>query len=211
MSMKIKKGDRVRVMRGAGMDKDKIGEVIRVHTKTNRVTVQGVNLAKRHQKQRQEDGKTLPSGIVEFEAPIDVSNVMLVNAKGEKIAKDRSARRTAKANQETKSKKAVAPAKKAVSAAAVKAPAKPAAKAAAKPAAKPAAKAAAKPAAKSAAKKTTDKPVVKSATKKTADKPTAKKATTAKPATKKTETKTAATKPAAKKAAAKSATKTSEK
>lgn len=224
MSMKIKKGDRVRVMRGAGMDKDKIGEVIRVNTKTNRVTVQGVNLAKRHQKQRQEDGKTLPSGIVEFEAPIDVSNVMLVNAKGEKIAKDRSARRTAKANQETKSKKAVAPAKKAVSAAAVKAPAKPAAKAAAKPAAKPAAKAAAKPAAKSAAKKTTDKPVAKSAakkttdkpvaksaSKKTAEKPAAKKATTAKPATKKTETKTAATKPAAKKAAAKPATKTSEK
>ncbi|HSN95203.1 MAG TPA: 50S ribosomal protein L24 [Anaerolineaceae bacterium] len=198
MSIKIKKGDRVRVMRGAEMDKDKIGEVIRVHTKNNRVTVQGVNLAKRHQKQRQEDGKTLPAGIVEFEAPIDVSNVMLVDAKGEKIAKDRSARRTAKANLETKSRKAVAPAKKAVAAAAEKAPAKPAAKAATKPAAKPAAKAAAKPAAKSAAKKT-------------ADKPAAKKATTAKPATKKTETKTAATKPAAKKAAAKPATKTSEK
>jgi len=98
MSMKIKKGDRVRVMRGAEADKDKIGEVVRVFTKTNRVTVQGVNLAKRHQKQRQEDGKTLPSGIVEFEAPIDASNVMLVDAKGEKIAKDRSARRNAKAN-----------------------------------------------------------------------------------------------------------------
>ena len=211
MSMKIKKGDRVRVMRGAGMDKDKIGEVIRVHTKTNRVTVQGVNLAKRHQKQRQEDGKTLPSGIVEFEAPIDVSNVMLVDAKGEKIAKDRSARRTAKANQETKSRKAVAPAKPAAKAAA-KPAAKPAAKAAAKPAAKSAAKKTTdKPVAKSAAKKTTDKPVVKSAAKKTAEKPAAKKATTAKPATKKTETKTAATKPAAKKAAAKPATKTSEK
>lgn len=224
MSMKIKKGDRVRVMRGAGMDKDKIGEVIRVNTKTNRVTVQGVNLAKRHQKQRQEDGKTLPSGIVEFEAPIDVSNVMLVDAKGEKIAKDRSARRTAKANQETKSRKAVAPAKPDAKPAA-KPDAKPAAKAAAKPAAKfaakkttdkPAPKSAAKkttdkPVAKSAAKKTADKPVAKSATKKTADKPVAKKATTAKPATKKTETKTAATKPAAKKAAAKPATKTSEK
>jgi len=200
--MKIKKGDRVRVMRGAELDKDKIGEVVRVFTKTNRVTVQGVNLAKRHQKQRQEDGKTLPSGIVEFEAPIDVSNVMLVDAKGEKIAKDRSARRTAKANLETKSRKAAAPAKKVVAKAAEKAPAK----AAAKPAAKPAAKAAAKPAAKAAAK-----PAAKTAAKKTADKPAAKKATTAKPATKKTETKTAASKPAAKKAAAKPATKTSEK
>jgi ribosomal protein L24 len=208
MSMKIKKGDRVRVMRGAETDKDKIGEVVRVYTKTNRVTVQGVNLAKRHQKQRQEDGKTLPSGIVEFEAPIDVSNVMLVDAKGEKIAKERSARRTAKINLEAKSRKATASAKKAVAPAAEKTSAKPAAKTAAKPvaktAAKPAAKAAAKPAAKAAAK-----PGAKSAVKKTADKPTAKKATTAKPAAKKTETKTAATKPATKKAAAKPATKTS--
>jgi ribosomal protein L24 len=208
MSMKIKKGDRVRVMRGAETDKDKIGEVVRVYTKTNRVTVQGVNLAKRHQKQRQEDGKTLPSGIVEFEAPIDVSNVMLVDAKGEKIAKERSARRTAKINLEAKSRKATASAKKAVAPAAEKTSAKPVAKTAAKPvaktAAKPAAKAAAKPAAKAAAK-----PGAKSAVKKTADKPTAKKATTAKPAAKKTETKTAATKPATKKAAAKPATKTS--
>jgi ribosomal protein L24 len=200
MSMKIKKGDRVRVMRGAETDKDKIGEVVRVYTKTNRVTVQGVNLAKRHQKQRQEDGKTLPSGIVEFEAPIDVSNVMLVDAKGEKIAKERSARRTAKINLEAKSRKATASAKKAVAPAAEKTSAKPVAKTAAKPAAK----AAAKPAAKAAAK-----PGAKSAVKKTADKPTAKKATTAKPAAKKTETKTAATKPATKKAAAKPATKTS--
>jgi ribosomal protein L24 len=200
MSMKIKKGDRVRVMRGAETDKDKIGEVVRVYTKTNRVTVQGVNLAKRHQKQRQEDGKTLPSGIVEFEAPIDVSNVMLVDAKGEKIAKERSARRTAKINLEAKSRKATASAKKAVAPAAEKTSAKPAAKPAVKATTKPAAKAAAKPAAKSAAK---------SAVKKTADKPTAKKATTAKPAAKKTETKTAATKPATKKAAAKPATKTS--
>ena len=183
MSVKIKKGDRVRVMRGAEIDKDKIGEVIRVHTKTNRVTVQGVNLAKRHQKQRQEDGKTLPSGIVEFEAPIDISNVMLVDAKGEKIAKDRSARRTATANLETKIRKAAVPSKKVETT--EKAPTKPTAK----PAAKPTAKAAAK---------------------KPAEKPDAKTATTVKPATKKTETKTAASKPAAKKAAAKPATKTSE-
>ncbi len=181
MSMKIKKGDRVRVMRGAEADKDKIGEVIRVFTKTNRVTVQGVNLAKRHQKQRQEDGKTLPSGIVEFEAPIDVSNVMLVDAEGEKLAKDRSARRIAKTNLETKTKKAAATAKKAVEPVAEKAPAKPAAK-----------------------------PAAKTAAKKTAEKPAAKKATTTKPAAKKTETKTTASKPAAKKAAAKPAKKTSD-
>ncbi len=139
MSMKIKKGDRVRVVRGAEADKDKIGEIVRVFTKTNRVTVQGVNLAKRHQKQRQEDGKTLPSGIVEFEAPIDVSNVMLVDAKGEKIAKDRSARRNAKANLEAKTKKAEATARKVAVPAVETAPAKPAAKPAAK-AVKPAAK-----------------------------------------------------------------------
>ena len=46
--MKIRKGDRVRVL--SGKDRGKEGEVIAVHPKTNKVTVEGVNVAKRHQK-----------------------------------------------------------------------------------------------------------------------------------------------------------------
>jgi len=87
MKMKIRKGDRVRVMRGDKTDKNKVGEVIRVLPKENRVVVQGVNLVKKHQKQTQSGGKTIPSGIREFEAPIDLSNVALVDRAAEKEVK----------------------------------------------------------------------------------------------------------------------------
>lgn len=87
MKMKIRKGDRVMVQRGAEEDKGKIGEVIRVIPATSRVVVQGVNLAKKHQKQSQSRGKTIPSGIIEFEAPIHVSNVVLINPKDNKPTK----------------------------------------------------------------------------------------------------------------------------
>jgi large subunit ribosomal protein L24 len=45
------------------------------------VVVQGVNLQIKHQSQTQSRGKTIPAGKIEFEAPIDVSNVMLVDPK----------------------------------------------------------------------------------------------------------------------------------
>jgi len=95
MKMKIRKGDRVRVMRGDEEDKNKVGEVIRVLPKENRVVVQGVNMVKKHQKQTQSSGKTIPAGIREFEAPIDLSNVALVDRASEKEAKE--TRRTSKA------------------------------------------------------------------------------------------------------------------
>ena len=63
MKMKIHKGDRVLVMRGDEDNKDKVGEVIRVLPKENRVVVQGVNMVKKHQKQTQSGGKTIPAGI----------------------------------------------------------------------------------------------------------------------------------------------------
>lgn len=88
MKMKIHKGDRVRVMRGDEENRDKVGEVIRVLPKENRVVVQGVNLVKKHQKQNQSGGKTIPAGIREFEAPIHASNVALVDREGEKEAKE---------------------------------------------------------------------------------------------------------------------------
>ena len=130
MKQVIKKGDRVRVMRGAEEDRDKIGEVIRVFPKTSRVVVQGVNLVKKHQKQQQQAGRTIPAGILEFEAPVHISNVMLVDAEGEKKAKERSSKRAA--SQKAESSKA------AKAAPAAKPEAKPAAKktSTAKPAAK---------------------------------------------------------------------------
>ena len=76
MKLRITKGDTVKVMRGD--DKGKTGEVIRVYPKRGRVTVKGVNVVKRHRKARKAEEQ---SGIIELEAPIHASNVMLVDPK----------------------------------------------------------------------------------------------------------------------------------
>lgn len=104
MKMKIHKGDRVQVMRGDEDNKDKVGEVIRVLPKENRVVVQGVNMVKKHQKQTQSGGKTIPAGIREFEAPIHASNVVVVDREAEKEAKD--ARKASKAKADSSKKPA---------------------------------------------------------------------------------------------------------
>ena len=78
MKLKIRRGDIVEIITGHRDDKGKRGEVIKVLPKSHRVTVQGVNIRKRHQSQYQTQGRTLQPGIVEFEAPIQISNVMLV-------------------------------------------------------------------------------------------------------------------------------------
>jgi large subunit ribosomal protein L24 len=72
----VTKGDTVRVMRGD--DKGKEGKVIRVHTKTGRIVVEGINIVKRHRKARRAEEQ---SGIVDFPAPIHASNVMLLDPK----------------------------------------------------------------------------------------------------------------------------------
>ena len=72
----VAKGDTVRVMRGD--DKGKEGKIIRVYPKTGRVTVEGVNIVKRHRRARTADEQ---SGIVDFPAPIHASNVMLLDPK----------------------------------------------------------------------------------------------------------------------------------
>jgi len=74
--MKIKRGDTVRII--SGHDKDTQGEVIRVLPRKSQVVVQGVNLRKKHQRQIQAGGRTMNPGIIQFEAPLHVSNVMLV-------------------------------------------------------------------------------------------------------------------------------------
>ena len=70
-SMKIKKGDTVKVI--AGKDKDKEGKVIAVDVKANKVLVEGINMVSKHMKPNQQNQN---GGIIEKEAYIDASNVM---------------------------------------------------------------------------------------------------------------------------------------
>jgi large subunit ribosomal protein L24 len=72
--MKVKKGDQVMVI--SGKDKGKRGRVIEVLTRKRKVLVEGLNILKHHLRQNRQRG--VAGGIVEREAPIDVSNVMLV-------------------------------------------------------------------------------------------------------------------------------------
>ena len=76
VKMPVTKGDSVRVLRGE--DKGKEGKVIRVYPKTGRITVDGVNIIKRHRKARRAEEQ---SAIIEMPAPIHHSNVMLLDPK----------------------------------------------------------------------------------------------------------------------------------
>ena len=69
--MKIIKGDKVQVI--AGKDKGKIAQVLKVFTKDNTVLLEGINLVKKHIKPNQTSKE---GGLVSFEKPINVSNVM---------------------------------------------------------------------------------------------------------------------------------------
>ena len=73
---RITKGDTVRVMRGE--EKGKEGKVIRVFLKTGRVTIEGINIVKRHRKAR---GPEDQGGIIDMPAPVHLSNVMLIDPK----------------------------------------------------------------------------------------------------------------------------------
>ncbi|MGN0064125.1 MAG: 50S ribosomal protein L24 [Nocardioides sp.] len=79
-NVSIKKGDTVLVI--AGADKGAKGKVIRVLREDNRVVVEGVNLVKRHTKSVQQGNGANTGGIITVEAPIHVSNVMLVEGDG---------------------------------------------------------------------------------------------------------------------------------
>jgi large subunit ribosomal protein L24 len=79
LKIRITKGDTVLVMRGD--DKGKEGKVLRIYPKTGRLTVEGVNIVKRHRKARRAEEQ---SGIVDFPAPIHHSNVMLMDPKSSK-------------------------------------------------------------------------------------------------------------------------------
>lgn len=107
MKLKIKKEDKVIVV--AGNDRGRSGKVLKVFPKTLRVIVEGVNLRKKHTKPTQ---KSPQGGIVEKEAPIHISNVMMVDPKSgkqtrigsqiildEKTGKKKIARVTKKSNE----------------------------------------------------------------------------------------------------------------
>ncbi len=74
--MKIRKNDNVVVI--SGNDKGKTGKVLKVFPKESRVIVEGINLRKRHTKPSQNNPQ---GGIIEKEAPINASNVMLLDPK----------------------------------------------------------------------------------------------------------------------------------
>ena len=76
--MKVKVGDQVKVI--AGQDKGKEGKVLTTLKKINKVVVEGVNVHKKHQKPNNANQN---GGIFESEAPINVSNVKVIENKKE--------------------------------------------------------------------------------------------------------------------------------
>ena len=85
VAMPVSRGDTVRVMRGE--DKGKEGKVLRVFPKTGRVTVEGINIVKKHRKARRAEEQ---SGILEMPAPIHHSNVMLLDPKSGRPTRTRA-------------------------------------------------------------------------------------------------------------------------
>lgn len=80
--MRLKVGDEVMVI--AGAYKGETGDVQRIYHKKNRIIVSGINMVKKHKKPSQsQSGSPIQGGIIEFEAPIDISNVMLIDGGGE--------------------------------------------------------------------------------------------------------------------------------
>ena len=76
MTMHVARGDTVRVVRGD--DKGKEGKILRVYRKSGRVTIEGVNIVKKHRKARRAEEQ---SQIMEMPAPVHASNVMLLDPK----------------------------------------------------------------------------------------------------------------------------------
>ena len=87
-SLKIRPGDQVKVL--AGKDRGKRGRVLRVEPSKSRVYVEGLNMAKRHVRPRATSRNSpLPGtegqlgGVIDVEGPIHISNVMLLDPKGQ--------------------------------------------------------------------------------------------------------------------------------
>jgi large subunit ribosomal protein L24 len=82
-TLKIRSGDHVKVI--SGKDRGKTGRVLRVDPKRERVIVEHLNMIKRHTRPSQVAGAQSEAslgGVIEREGPIHISNVMLLDAKG---------------------------------------------------------------------------------------------------------------------------------
>ena len=79
MKLKIKKGDTVKVITGASKDKEAVRKVLEVYPKENKALVEGVNMVSKSTKP---SAASPNGGIIQKEAPIHISNLMLVDAKG---------------------------------------------------------------------------------------------------------------------------------
>ena len=77
MKTKLKKGDQVQII--TGKDKGKKGRVLRIDRVAGRVIVEGLNMVKKTQRPKSQNDK---GGIIEIEAPIAISNVMIVSKSG---------------------------------------------------------------------------------------------------------------------------------
>ena len=78
MAFKIRKGDQVEIT--TGKDRGRRGKVLAIYTDKNKVLVEGLNMIKKHQRAAgNEEG-----GIIEKEAPVQISNVMVVDPKDDK-------------------------------------------------------------------------------------------------------------------------------
>lgn len=75
---RLKKDDQVKIL--TGKDRGKVGRILRVDREKGRVLVEGVNLVKKAMKKRRDTDR---GGIAEIEAPIHISNVMIVTKNGE--------------------------------------------------------------------------------------------------------------------------------
>ena len=75
VKIRITKGDTVQVM--SGDEKGKQGKVLHVYPKTGRITIEGINIVKRHRRASQ----STEGGIIEFPAPIHHSKAMLIDPK----------------------------------------------------------------------------------------------------------------------------------
>ncbi|MBI2049725.1 50S ribosomal protein L24 [Candidatus Roizmanbacteria bacterium] len=80
--MKIKKGDKIKVM--TGKDKGREGKVERVYSKQNKILVSGVNLYKRHIKKSDQAPQ---GGVVEVPRPLDIAKIALICPKCGKVTR----------------------------------------------------------------------------------------------------------------------------
>lgn len=84
---RIKKGDKVEIM--AGDDRGVRGTVLRMLLKENRVVVSGVNIVTKHQSAQRAGRSQMQGGRIQFEAPVNLSNVMLVDPKTDQVTRVR--------------------------------------------------------------------------------------------------------------------------